>query len=252
MLNNGNKQECVFADEIVSYIYDEIGAAERWKFETHLPGCGVCTDEFADVSNARFSVFEWHKEEFAHLATPEIIILYAAKQRVADENTTVGFLAGLRGLLSVSRWPISVAAAVLVCLGAGFLVMNYVSRGDQQIAVNAKVNEQSVPPVVTPESAVRVQSPEILTANVPDTPETGASKNTAASREARRVNASENRRPKPERQLTATTQRNVDNSLGQIASPQKRKAPVLTNYDDSDDKSLRLADLFDDEIGSIR
>ena len=54
MLNNGKKQECGFADDIVGYIYDEIGQAERRKFESHLVGCMACTDEFAGISNARF------------------------------------------------------------------------------------------------------------------------------------------------------------------------------------------------------
>ena len=249
MLNNGNKQACGFADEIVSYIYDEIGAAERGRFESHLAGCDLCTNEFAAVSNARFSVFEWHKEEFASLATPEIIIPYEATKIIVEENATVGFLAAIRGLLSVSRWPVGVAAAVLVCLGIGFLAMNYVGRDDRQIAANPKVNEQSVPPIAIPDNPVKVESPGIL---LTDTGVSAASKNTAASREDRPVKASEIRRPSPERQLTARTQRNVNNALDQNVSPEKRKAPVLSNFEETADKSLRLADLFDGEIGSIR
>lgn len=248
MLNNGNKQACGFADEIVSYIYDEIGAAERGRFESHLAGCDLCTNEFAAVSNARFSVFEWHKEEFAGLATPEIIIPYEATKIIVEENTTVGFLAGIRRLLSVSQWPVGVAAAVLVCIGIGigFLAMNYVSRDDRQIAANPKVNEQSVPPIAIPDNPVKVEPSGILLTH---TGVTAASKNTAASREVRPVKVSEIRRPSPERQLTARTQRNVNNALDQNVSPQKRKAPVLSNFEETADKSLRLADLFDEDIG---
>src|SRR5207245_11780758 len=109
-----------------------------------LEDCTVCTDDFAAISNARFSVFEWQKEEFAHLPTPEIVIPYAAKKAVAEENASVGVLAGFRGWLSLVNFPVAVAAALAVTVGLGFLAINYLDRGDQQIAANV-----NVPAVVT-------------------------------------------------------------------------------------------------------
>ena len=108
MLNNENEKSCGFADEIVTYIYGEISETERSKFEMHLVDCMSCTDEFAGISNARFAIFEWQKEEFAHLSTPEIVIPYTAKPKPAE---AIGFFAGLRGLLTLSGWSSAVMVA---------------------------------------------------------------------------------------------------------------------------------------------
>jgi hypothetical protein len=219
MLNNGNTSNCGFADEIVSYIYDEIGATDRTNFERHLADCAVCTDEFAAISNARFSVFEWRREEFAHLSTPKIVIPFGEKQYSIVENGSVGLMAGLRGLLSISSWPVAVAAVLLVCLGFGFLAMTYIGRGDQETAANI-----NVPPVLP------LDNPNKVTIGDPDVAKTSVGNRTGQG--VRPVKAVEYRRARPNRQ---TTSNNV-------------KAPVLNSYDDNDDKSLRLADLFD-EIG---
>ena len=233
MLNNGNKKECGFADDIVAYIYDEIGSAERRKFESHLAGCTACTDEFAGISNARFSVFEWQKEEFAHLSTPEIVIPYAAKKR---EVETAGFFPGLRDMLTLSGWSsaVIVAGAVVICIGLGYVAMNYVGNPGQ-VAESKK-------PVVN-ESVVAGEQQNVVIAPAPQkelTPITASAKS-SPGREIRPVRASlNNQRIRYNKNLTASTQ------VQQPITLQKRKTPALTAYDADDDKSLRLADLFDE------
>ena len=233
MLNNEKKQECGFADDIVGYIYDEIGQAERRKFESHLVGCMACTDEFAGISNARFSVFEWRKEEFAHLSTPEIVIPYAAKKR---EVETAGFFPGLRDMLTLSGWSsaVIVAGAVVICIGLGYVAMNYVGNPGQ-VAESKK-------PVVN-ESVVAPDQQNVVVARAPQkelTPITASAKS-SPGREIRPVRASlNNQRIRYNKNLTASTQ------VQQPITQQKRKTPALTAYDADDDKSLRLADLFDE------
>ena len=251
MLNNGHKkQTCGFADEIVAYIYDEIDRAERTKFESHLAGCAVCTDEFAGLSNARFSVFEWRREEFAHLATPEINIPYPAKQSGATTDVRAGFLDGLRELLTLAGWSSVVAGALVVCIGLGFVAMNYLG-GSQQIAND--LNKQIVPPVETQNTQIATVSPEIASKKEinPTATTTNTTDKTTTSREIRPVRASvDNRRPGFGKNLTASNQ--TPHNMGNIPVTQKkRKAPALTEYADDGDKSLRLADLFD-EVGSKR
>ena len=242
MLNNGNdKQKCPFGDEIVSYMYDEIHGAKRGKFESHLAGCTTCTDEFAGISNARFSVFEWRKEEFAHLPTPEIVIPYEPKTRYAK---TVGFFDGLRDLLTLSGWSSAamVAAALVICIGLGFVAMNYIGLNGQ-VAGNNKpvVNEQVAPPVVTPrqnEGSVLPSQPAARDLHVGDVMVPVSTKS-ASSRDVRPERVSVQVRRVRERNLTASR-------LPEPSIQQKRKAPALTTYDEDDDKSLRLADLFDE------
>ena len=249
MLNNGHKkQTCGFADEIVAYIYDEIDRAERTKFESHLAGCAVCTDEFAGLSNARFSVFEWRREEFAHLITPEINIPYPAKQSTAATVGHVGFLDGLRELLTLSGWSsvVAVAGALVVCIGLGFVAMNYFG-GSQQIAHD--VNNQAVRPVETQNTPIGAVSPDIAARNETNaTVTTTATANrTTTNREIRPIRASvANQRPGIGKNLTAINQTPDNNTANGRVTQQKRKAPALTEYADDGDKSLRLADLFNE------
>lgn len=235
MLNNETEENCGFADEIVSYIYDEIGEPERSKFENHLVDCMSCTDEFAGISNARFAMFEWQKEEFAPLETPQIVIPYPPKPKTVE---TAGVFAGLRELLGLSGWPsVAMAAgAVAIVIGVGFVVMNY-NRNTLQVAEIGKpgVIEQKAAPAVAP-VLPSVSAPKEL--NTTGTT-TLATAKPAPGSDIRPVRATMKvQRLRINKNLTASTQ----------AEPaqQKRKAPALTAYDEEDDSSLRLADLFDE------
>src|SRR5882724_6942846 len=119
MLNGNNHNSCEFFAEIVSYLYNETGREQRSKFEEHLVDCGACTDEFAAISNARFSVFEWQREEFANMPTPEIVIPYTVRKVADDRVGTIGFLSALGKMLSFgSRASLALAfAAILICIG---------------------------------------------------------------------------------------------------------------------------------------
>ncbi len=228
MLDNC-KNGCEFTDEIVAYMYDEISEPARSKFEQHLLDCTVCTDEFAGISNARFSVFEWRKEEFAHLPTPQIVIPYQEK--------SAGFFAGLRDLLTLSGWPAAatVAAGLIVSIGLGFAAMNYLG-GAQEMASN-KAASITIPPVRLPENnaqGLQVDAP------IKDTETVVAT--TADDRQIRPVRAYAG----TQRSKSTTVSQRPNNTVVRNPSAITAKAPALTNYDDADDKSLRLSDLFDD------
>lgn len=242
MLNNGNKQTCGSADDIISYIYDEIDTADRRKFETHIAVCGVCTDEFAAISNARFSVFEWQKEEFAHLPTPEIVIPFAPK--LVKEAESIGFLSGLIELLSYAARPATVAAVLAVGVGLGFLAMTYIGTLNQEIA---NVADNAIPAVGTHDDPANIGKVEPTAADisVPKSDMTGASNNGSSDREIRPEKTAERLRRRANRQSTEQKFIN-DLAVKPKAIPLTRQAPVLSSFDDDDDKSLRLADLFDD------
>ena len=234
MLENGNKTNCEFTNEIVSYIYDEISVAERVTFEKHLANCRECTNEFADISHARLGVYEWQREEFAGLRTPEIVIPY----RVNVEEVSSGWFEEVRAWLSLVNIPAAVAAALIVSLGVGFLLMNYLSRDDNSIASNIKSplpvgsNDK---PILTPSVEIRESdvaiSKEPLPINGP-------------SREVRSIKVVEKRKHVTERLVTAqkAATPKIDSTLPDV--------PTLSeNYEEADDKSLRLSDLFADGDG---
>lgn len=232
MVNIAN-EECGFEHEIVSYMYDELGVAERTQFETHLVDCTSCTDEFATVSFSRFSVFEWQKEEFAHLATPDIVIPYEHRKVVAAE--LAGWFAGLTEIFAFARSPLVVGAAFAVILAVGIVGFNLIRSGVSEIA-----SSNTVPPI---DVAEQNEQPKLV-----DLPVTTVVEDNVASDEIRPVaTSSRDIRPKIARQ-TSPSRRLVETRSTPNPARQARRAPVLSDLGDEEEDSLRLSDMFD-EIG---
>jgi len=232
MKNNG-KTNCPFEDEIISYMYNEMAVAERFKFETHLADCSVCTDEFALISEARFSVFEWQKEEFSHLATPNIVIPYEPKREFTEEVESTGLLAGLHGWLQ--PLPMMATAGLILVFGVGFLMLQPNGSTEQPIASNINVKPSDVQiaaPIKNTTIQPEIQQPEIAVTTLKTTTKT-----------IQPVKASVRRQASIAKQTVAT------NIRTQPSSQMPSTAPVLSNYEPEDDSSLRLADLFADIDG---
>lgn len=217
---------CEFEDVVAAYLYDELSLIERDRFESHLADCTSCTDEFAAISNARYSMFEWRKEEFDHLATPTIVIPDLAKAK-AGEKAEIGWFGGLVATLSFARSPIVVATLLLVCLGVGFVAINLLRNDEIQTVAeitdlppaSQQIKEPSnVGPVFDNE----IDQPQPQTISVPR-------KNAGQSRPVAR--RAVNNAPKRDR-------------LRQLNA----RKPALNELNEEADESLRLADLFD-EIG---
>jgi len=240
MKSDVNIITCEFEAEIVSYLYDELAAANRTRFETHLLDCTPCTDEFAELSFSRFSVFEWQKEEFAPLETPAITIPYPAKQLEALEST--GFLAGFRGLLAFNwQTGIAVVGILTVFIGIGFAVMNYSGTGNQNIAVvevkkeEINITSSTIAPNV-PATVAETEENDLV-----DVPAKNV-RGVQAVKMAAKIKG-----PKAVRAQTFNTPRLADGVAQRIPVLLRRNAPALTADTVDDDRSLRLADLFDED-----
>jgi len=243
-LNNESKIECPFADEILSYIYDEIDAAERTKFEDHLVGCYVCTDDFAAVSEARFSTFEWRREEFAHLPTPEIVIPYAAGSREA-ERSRLGFLEGIQTFLSHFTSPAAaVAASIIILLGIGLAMLRYVGPSDNSVASIALTPSVGIHESTMDNQSITGQTSSELSSNRSmETTKVPVVRTKASNIAVRPVRVAVHRPGVSGTRLVA------DNPPKQPVVQSPSNAPVLNNYEDTNDSSLRLADLFADIDG---
>jgi hypothetical protein len=60
------EQHCIYPDReavIVAYLYDDIEAADRVAFETHVTACEPCRTELADLRGVRRSLGEWTAPE---------------------------------------------------------------------------------------------------------------------------------------------------------------------------------------------
>jgi hypothetical protein len=227
-----NESDCGFAESMVSYMYDEIGPAESQAFESHLIDCGRCTDEFAELSTARLAMFEWNRDEFAHIVTPQFVnpaLASAAPGRLA------AFIEGLRGLLA----PLTTAAAAVVLLlitGLGLYLNSGISS--PQIASNT-AKQEPVQPMATDDSfpinkpvEPQVEGEEVMSTAAATSPLPQAVR--ARSRKIQQVSAPSVRRPGTSQRATRTIE--------------PGRTPVLSSFKETEDRSLRLADLFD-EIG---
>jgi hypothetical protein len=223
-------------------MYGELGASEQSAVESHLLDCTPCTDEFAEIAHARYSVYEWHAEEFVPLRTPEISIPY---RQAANAVGVVGLIVGIRELFSNLRWPAAVAAMLTIAIGAGFTALFLFSGGEEQIAVNQR--DQVVPVAVVqdvkpvaivdetkPAEEVAPEAPRIQTVR----------------KDSRPLNPKpDDRRKPPVREVTAEAPESVDTrelTEDRRTASRENNAPVLSSFEENDDRSLRLADLVDD------
>jgi hypothetical protein len=232
MRNKGNKSGCGFGDEIVSYMYDELAAADRDRFESHLLACTTCTDDFAAIADARYSVFDWRKREFAALETPAIVIPY---DRTEIQTQRIGALAAFGDI--VRSWRLAFATGLIAVAAVTVLTLGYLSK-PQQVTVSSVPYKINVPAAVqnvaNEQKQVDVAKPEIESVKHVDLrPYTPRPVKAHAIKPVVRTHAV----------LQAPT------VAAQTVKSGVNKAPVLSNYEENEDKSLRLADLFDTEVG---
>lgn len=231
MKDNGTRTDCGRSDEIVAYIYDEIASSDRESFEKHLAACMSCTDEFAAVSDARFSVFEWHKEEFAELPTPEFVLSREARTKSAN-----GLFAAIAGIIRNPGWMAPALAAILVFAGIGFL-MFIMSDSDETNVARVDIGNSQINGNISESSVDEIRTISEIEKNV-----ASRSENAQVVTESR--SAPDVDRPAAGR----TPQRSQRSRNVPRASPTMRKAPVLSQYEETEDRSLRLSDLLD-EVG---
>ena len=224
---------CEFSDAIVPYLYGEASVSESDRFESHVADCPACTDEFAELSFSRYSVFEWKKDEFVPMPTPQIVIPYARPVGSA------GFFEGLREMFAFN-WAsaVGVAAAFTVIAGLGFVAVDYFGNSERQLAGIDDANKNV--PVMRPASSPVAQLPEPKVEIVTTAPKSEPQRGVVA------VKASTvNRRPKQLTMSNKNAPRLVNTEAVKLPQQQDRRTPSLTAGPDDDDRSLRLTDLFD-------
>jgi hypothetical protein len=234
-MRNG-KDSCLFGEELVSYIYDELPTSERHSFEGHLLNCSSCTAEFAELSMSRLGVYEWHRDEFVPLETPRFAIPYA------PPAPAYSWMDAIRGfILTPPRLSFAGGALALLVLALGWF---YAADSNS----SALVGNQGTPSVievpvpentsVVAEALDKVLDDKYITDKVLG--ENAASEEASPSKSGRRPAIVQAKAVKgsANRQLTARGIRPA-------------KAPRLGTFEEVEDTSLRLADLVAD-IDSYR
>lgn len=244
MIDQDHNQDGEHGVGLVAYMYDEVEAASRNKFESHLAACDECAMELASFADARLGVIEWRREDFDPLATPVILLPESERiANVADIPARAGVFASLRELLV--SWPVFAQAGA--GLAAAALLVGFV-----YLAKFSGPNDENFVAHRTSESVVE-------TAEQKDSKPTTVTTVNSEKAAPKRKEVAQASLQKPVIQHSApriqlAPSRTNDRSPVVIKSSPPRvqattKVPRLNNLDDDEDKSLRLADLFA-EIGT--
>ena len=264
MLNNNHKNSsCGYTEQMVSYFYDEINQAKKAVFEAHLTNCPDCTDELVGFRFVRSSLMEWRDEEFFKLEAPvfEIPTIRTVSQSVESDSRS--WFSDFRKMFSFNPMTATaVLAALIVCVGLVFIAFNssnnsevaeVESKNSEKIAASPTVDKRNEQPK---ETIAQDNSDESLPGKSPKS--TGAESKDSQSLPIREkrfapgdsvVKISDNTKNNSEKPETVRNVKETNKENKKPTAVQKQRVPNLTNFDDDEDESVRLADLFE-EIGT--
>lgn len=233
-MKNDHNSSCSFRDEILAYVYDELTAIGRESFEAHLEDCLACIDELAELSEARYSVYEWKNIEFASLETPKIVLPTDQARPASSWLDAITAAFGLN-----HGWALGAGFAGLLLIGAvGFLI--YSNPSEPTLASNSESTETITiagpAPSVSSMDAVAPAEAEVAS-DVSDSQPVRASRSSVLRRT---MAAPAKAKPVAVRSTTTVAARR--------AAPNQsiQNSPTLGYYAEDRDESLRLTDIFDD------
>ncbi len=211
---------CSLGGDMLGYLYHEMTASDREKFELHLADCGTCIDDFAELSQSRYPVYEWKQLAFDPLPTPRIILPAAAETSAASWFDKLRASLAFRPAVAFG----GIAAIALVGALSAFVLIG--SGGDTEVAQGE--------PTPTPGRSVVASAKPLETEVVESDPKPSVV--TADVSDVKPVKASASKARPAVKPKTATVKRG-------------EPLPTLSTLDDDEDDSLRLADMFE-EIGT--
>ena len=244
--NNSNGSfGCFSQEDLVAYLYGEIKETDRARLDMHLSGCRVCTEDFAALSESHFSIYEWQREEFASLSTPEITGPWQNLSEPERSVPTPNSLSWLdRAKASIAAYPRWAFAAVALCFLAMIIWLGFINLRTVSIPNEATVYENTIPrstnaaPVpneLKPSPEVAVTRP-FAKKDVSEPANSSERRVVAQTRKTSVVAVADNARQHQRHQGLADSR----GRRPEIA----RKAPNLSGIEEDEDNTLRLADLF--------
>jgi hypothetical protein len=257
MLNN-NLKSCEFAEQTVSYLYGETADVEKSEFELHLKTCPTCADELESFGFIRSAVLDWRNEDFAVLNTPVFDIPATRTENVfspATKPTALGsWFSGFVKMFSFNP-ALAGLAVLIVCLGAALFVYRFPSDSGNEITRNennANLAQAAVTPIVeaslNPQETINADEdsskslPAIVKTN--DSPRRAAgNRQVVPVKTAVKVS---NGSSQIDASSSARNLKNANDNTKKIAPVKKQQVPNLNDAEDEEDKTIRLADLFDE------
>ena len=229
--------DCGFAGDIAGYLYGEIGASERSSVERHIAECRDCADEIAGLSFARSSVREWNQTDFAPLKTPTFVV---------PDQQGPSFLASLWGRFAAVGLsaPVAACAVLLMVLGVVFLQRSFEPLPERSSVTTAPaVAEPAETRDLEPTSSPGASNPEVAPATGPFSLPAASRSKQPRQRTLKSERAAAEIRPDKATVPTAEKDRNASPPDRSVAK-RKQVVPSLSGYDETDDETLRLEDIF--------
>ena len=260
--DNHNSSVCAFESQIVSYLYAEINPTEKVEFESHVENCKNCADEIAAFSGIRSSIKEWREIEFSTLETPALKIpqanLVNGKNQTGEKTTSL--FENLRNLFGFSNaWTQAAAAFAVsaVCFGLVFIIFNFSGGEDfaanqNKVEIKHKIKQSELPvnnvTTVETNDVLPKKSVEENFVNNDNSTEKKINENEIIQAVNKFAgNKIHNKKRSREMQPKKPSETQTANELKKPKAKPLEQEPKLTNFsDESEDDSLRLADLFDE------
>lgn len=261
MLNNNRQNsDCAFAEPLISYFYGEIGVAEKAEYEAHLKNCAACESELAAFGFARTAIQEWKIKEFDVLPTPAFEIPLNTAQTLSTADNSVSWIENFKRFFSF-RPALAMSALAILIAFAGVALFFVGFKEITQIAGKTDKNNPAVTEV-SPTVSKAIEQPK----RIDDKIKIGIEEKFAAPSVVQTRNLPV---PVSDKKISAPLQPALkvpadklkNNSLHgsplpdikavnnpNVKSPPNRKSklPSLTEAEDVEDNSVRLADLFDE------
>lgn len=254
MLENTQNSICDCAEELVSYLYDEMSGTDKLRFEKHLKTCSSCQDELAGFSLTRTSIQEWHKEDFLPLQSPSIEINYPQK----IETISRSWFASIRDFFTLSpAWMTASTAFAALAICAVLLAVVVSSLRDDRTV--ARQNEKGNTNIVSsPTNGNQNQNSNVSNANQNKQKPANLSEPPVLEK----VQKPSRTNPEPTKISVQPTITKQENSSVKTVLPtkqkdlkeklpknnKKEKAPSFLD-DDEEEDSLTLTDLLE-QIGA--
>lgn len=256
-LENNQNISCQFAEDLISYLYNEIGDSDKLYFEKHLAQCADCAEELSNFGALRSSIIEWRNEEFQPLTTP--VIAAIPERKVYDLSPAPSaspLFARFRDFFTLSpSWMRASAAFAVLAIFVGLLFVTVNSFRAPEIVrmaedtalkpvslpVNDSVNQTANELVADNEKTFAPESPKpILTETTKNKP-LKVRETTVSKPEAKQSGAKIN---------TAKAAHETKNTAKPLMRENEQNLPSPTLMaEDEEDDSLRLSDIFA-EIGT--
>jgi hypothetical protein len=261
MLHNNHKNpDCAFAEPLMSYLYDEIGVAEKSEFEAHLKNCAACQNELTEFGFARTAVQDWKIKEFDVLPTPIFQFPSNTAKTILTAESSASWIENFKHIFSFKPALAMSALAVLIVF-AGITLFTVILSDDKQIAGKIDVQD-AASTVVTP----TIEKLNVEPKQPDDKSSVSVNDKTVAPPEIKPKNPSvkvSDDKPSATNELSVkiSVNKNKNNALDDAPLPdvkaaskpnkksavvRKSRVPTLTETEETEDDSVRLADLFDE------